>query len=462
MSDASGGPAKLFSTATDASTADDASALHPVLMAARTMLRRAASPAPPIPAAAADGGEDDGAASGSKDVRAVKCSEATLKIHGGAAHAEGHVDRPPPTDPKHPELTALRAAHEPRFGSRAGPAAEPAAAAAARKTQDSRAAAANMKVANSGVEAHRVSRWKKFGGSVIERLLQTANLIDANYLIDLAREGGVLPRGQDVPISAIITLKNVWRLQRWNEVFSLPVFVLSYPWLDREHPDRDGVQLQMIAPMLQSLVSAAVDGSGNKHATIGVMIDYCSLPQKPFADGEMELFQAGLAEMHAWYSHPFTHTLLVTKLPPGKYGNSRPYDERGWCFFEYRTASLIKNAELLWDIKNWRGPRSYDGLKATMKIGRSPPLAPPAIEAEMRQRIEKGTLSFSYASDIEPVIAMYKRGFINAFESYREMRSIPKGAGTSIYYGGLKWDGQAACAKRSCRPMLTSSALSSS
>jgi hypothetical protein len=140
---------------------------------------------------------------------------------------------------------------------------------------------------------------QKFGGPVIEQLLQTVNLLDARYLIALAAARGRLPRGQDVPPSAIITPDTVWRLQRWSEVFSLPVMVLSYPWLDKTHPDREGVQLRMIAPVLASMVAAAERGGG-KHATVGVMIDYCSLPQQPFADGERDLFEKGLAVMHAW------------------------------------------------------------------------------------------------------------------------------------------------------------------
>jgi hypothetical protein len=75
----------------------------------------------------------------------------------------------------------------------------------------------------------------------------------------------------------------------------------------------------------------------------------------------------------------------------------------GWCYFEYCTASLIKNAELLWDMSNWTGPRTYDSLRTTMKIGRVPPMSPPRVESEMRRRIAEGSLSFSYSADIEPV-----------------------------------------------------------
>lgn len=74
-----------------------------------------------------------------------------------------------------------------------------------------------------------------------------------------------------------------------------------------------------------------------------------------------------------------------------------------------------------------------------MIVGREPPASPPRVEAEMRRRIGDGSLSFSYAHDVEPVIAMYRRGFLAAFESYRELRCIEKGNMTSIFYGNLGW-----------------------
>lgn len=140
-------------------------------------------------------------------------------------------------------------------------------------------------------------RWLKFGGRVIETLLETACLVDARYLVALAKAGGVLPRCQELPPSARITLANVWQLRRWNYAYSLPVIVLSYPWLDRDHPDQRGELLRTIAPVLQTVVAAAGDG----HCTVGVMIDWCSLPQLPCTDTDRLVFERGLSEMHFWY-----------------------------------------------------------------------------------------------------------------------------------------------------------------
>ena len=59
-----------------------------------------------------------------------------------------------------------------------------------------------------------------------------------------ARIRGVLPRLQDMPEQALIGPDSLWRLKCWNLPWSLPVLVLSYPWLDADHPDREGEQLR--------------------------------------------------------------------------------------------------------------------------------------------------------------------------------------------------------------------------
>eukprot|EP00035_Acanthoeca_spectabilis_P029726 m.6178 g.6178 ORF g.6178 m.6178 type:complete len:581 (+) comp3807_c0_seq1:136-1878(+) len=287
------------------------------------------------------------------------------------------------------------------------------------------------------------SRWRKFGGLVIERLLETAVLVDAQYLVDLGRAGGVMPRMQDLPKSARITQDTLWRLQSWKVNFALPIVVLSYPWLESTHPDRHGVLLRGIADILALVASEAV-AHGGEHAAAGVMIDWCSLPQKPCTPAEQEIFDRGLSEMHYWYSHPFTHTLLLTTPRTDTGVVHRPYSTRGWCFFEHKMASLIKNSEILWDMANWKGQAAYADLRVTMTAGREPPSCPTRVEAEMRRRIEDGTLVFSYASDVEPVIAMYHRGFLNAFDTYRSIRCIPRGSGTSIFYGKLGWGSEEA------------------
>ena len=73
--------------------------------------------------------------------------------------------------------------------------------------------------------------WKQAGGLQLEEMVQKMDLIDLRYVVPLIEAGGVMPRWQDLPKSARITVHNLWRL---NTLvlggFALAVLVLSYPW----------------------------------------------------------------------------------------------------------------------------------------------------------------------------------------------------------------------------------------
>ena len=218
--------------------------------------------------------------------------------------------------------------------------------------------------------------WEETGGATLEPLLEHTALIDIRFLIGLARRGGVLPREQEVPACARITRDTLWRLHIWRELSSLPVLVLSYPWNDPFHPDQRGELLRTLMPIFEALLKqaqaplgAAIDDRWMEHATVGVMIDYASLPQHPRSEAEQTRFSLGLQTMHSWYVHPFTHVLLVATPPPTgvNYSNTRPYLGRGWCYFEMRMAALVKKHHLLWDFRNFHGqtgvlPPLYIGL----------------------------------------------------------------------------------------------------
>ena len=76
--------------------------------------------------------------------------------------------------------------------------------------------------------------WHSCGGAAIDALLKHTTLVDAEYLIDLASRGGIFPRCQQLPTKARITADTLPRLQTWAAPNSLPILVLSYPWLDTE------------------------------------------------------------------------------------------------------------------------------------------------------------------------------------------------------------------------------------
>ena len=256
-------------------------------------------------------------------------------------------------------------------------------------------------------------------------MLDHVDLIDARYLLALHEKGGVVPRWQHVPSTARINRASVWRLYNWERMFSLGILVLSYPWLDVAHPDQHGEQLARIAPILRHMLAFC----GGDAFTVGVLWDYCSLPQPPRTDAEAARFRSGLAALMTWFAHPYTHVLLVTTpLPTGAaYTNVRPYDARGWCEVERRTCHVSKCVHTLWDLSGYApaalealsGMQLYDALRAQLKTGRAPPLTPTAFAKSLRARVERGELSFSSPTDLELVLEMYRHGFVHVFETYR-------------------------------------------
>ena len=46
------------------------------------------------------------------------------------------------------------------------------------------------------------------------------------------------------------------------------MLVLSYPWLDKQHPDRKGEQLKRICPIFEAMLKLCSGG-----ATFGVMLE---------------------------------------------------------------------------------------------------------------------------------------------------------------------------------------------
>merc|ERR1719424_1484482 len=98
------------------------------------------------------------------------------------------------------------------------------------------------------------------------------------------------------------------------------------------------------------------------HGTMGVMIDFVCLPQKPFASAELKAaFGTSLSTINEWYVHTATYVLSVSMpAPEGEvYSNPALHESRGWCFFEKMLASVITNSDCLWDASRYE-----EGLEA--------------------------------------------------------------------------------------------------
>ena len=308
------------------------------------------------------------------------------------------------------------------------PEQEAAAAKAAQHIEEVAAAAEaapkkERAAAKDGIEREY---WALLGGGAIEPLLEHTPLIDLEYLVALAEGGGVMPCGrQNVPPAAFITERNLWRLKLWgkyNLKASLGVLVLSYPWLDWFHPDRLGAQLRRLLPFLKAMLAEAKRDS--PHCTVGVMIDFLCLPQKPFATEEDGArFKVSLKAINAWYFHQSTYTLLVTNPPPegADYSNTRLHRDRGWCFFEQAASMVVKDRNCLLDFGAYEGATEFGDKNAEpgtcigqMRAGRKPPIAPDAFGERMRARVASGELTFTANADMGFVIGQYEEGFVAA------------------------------------------------
>ena len=69
------------------------------------------------------------------------------------------------------------------------------------------------------------SKWDEMGCSSLKRALLDTTLVDAAWLADLADAGGILPRCQDVPEAAKVSLAE---MEAWGYAsFTVGVLVIS-------------------------------------------------------------------------------------------------------------------------------------------------------------------------------------------------------------------------------------------
>ena len=116
------------------------------------------------------------------------------------------------------------------------------------------------------------TRWDELGASACKQALRYTKFLDAAYLAQLADEGQTVPRCQDVPAWAVVTLQEM-EGSEFNDIGFLSALIISYPWLDADHPDIDGAQLRRLAFVPNAFANEAGQKEGGK---CGVFWDYCS------------------------------------------------------------------------------------------------------------------------------------------------------------------------------------------
>ena len=232
-------------------------------------------------------------------------------------------------------------------------------------------------------------------------------LVRMTYLIELStKKGGVLPRRQELPEEAFISVKELKQMyyssgdegdindDGSNHDKVLPLIVISFCWITAQHPDPKGEQLKTVAEALEREKAkyagldvcdedSDVGSSFGGFKEMGVFWDWPSLHQKDTAlfdpaqtpeakpeaeraafvealknktafyggeayeksrtPEEIEAFRKALHHsMDLWYAHQGTIVYKLTKLPEGCTTRKASYDDSGWTTYEGRTAELIK------------------------------------------------------------------------------------------------------------------------
>ena len=112
----------------------------------------------------------------------------------------------------------------------------------------------------------RDSAWDKYDGASLESELHVdeelgesaVRLIDARYLIELARQGGIFVRRQDLPEAAFLSLEALKRLPKGGkDADCLRIISVSHPWQHPDQPDPKGLNLKLLARVLKAFVEHA-------------------------------------------------------------------------------------------------------------------------------------------------------------------------------------------------------------
>ena len=297
------------------------------------------------------------------------------------------------------------------------------------------------------------SNWHSNGGAELEPLLAHTDVIDAAWLLQLARgeampeRKGVVPPWQLVPAEAKLSLST---LRRTNMGLKLPVAVLSYGWADKGHPDPTGALLRRLIPVLEVMAGSCTRGRAKgspdqKPAAWGIVWDFMSLPQRGYTAGydagaddrtpyQLARFLAGLTGINVWYGAKYTTTLVCDWPMPEGAVNAAPIEARGWCIFERRLSSVRKHADCCLALSRMPegkapGDGYYQSLEMCCRAGRLAPLAPDEYEATLQDGMSSGAVRFTNGKDATTVcIPQYRAGFLRLM-----------GEGGGLSFAGCAW-----------------------
>jgi hypothetical protein len=330
-------------------------------------------------------------------------------------------------------------------------------------------------------------------------------LLDARFLIALARRGGRLQRRKDLPERAFLPLSRLRRLRAGAAGgFCLRVAAVAMVWRTAEHPDPEGATLRQLARFLDLMTKDRHHGAGG---TYGVFIDVCSLtrfgvcapPPSPL-EAELLLTRA-LPAWSPFFAHPHTIVLQFSDMDatghrkcndgaphatintpthpptaaaaeadahtdadtndsarrgmrssltkmwesamhlPARTQLAPPPSERGWCFAALASSMLVKEGSFVLDVRKYDALLHRDIVRATTAC--TAERMPPLSPQDFGAQL--ATLPFADASHAGIIEQSYAHAFDTLFVPTR-----------ALVFAGFGWgDGEVHTLCRALRAAAT-------
>ena len=281
------------------------------------------------------------------------------------------------------------------------------------KTNPGKPPKAEVRMTTGKEAAANIDLKRYIGPESIWAALETKHvrLPKMSWLIQHAKKNDILPRRQEMPEEAFISVQELKDLYgEGNNDGVLPIIAISFCWDTASHPDPRGEQLQTVAAMMEKEKEkyATASGSFKGFSEMGVFWDWLSIYQKD-KDGnrtpfEQEGFRYALHEtMDLWYAHQGTTVYMLTQLPEGttrKVG----YSDSGWTTYERCSAEQIKKF-YLFDAK-WKLVLDL-GVEGDAAEARNWPVGPDDFDAMIDSK------TFTNGSDKDAVKALFRKMSIN-------------------------------------------------
>ena len=134
-----------------------------------------------------------------------------------------------------------------------------------------RMAARHIHGRTSEIRSQDSSHWDTIGASELKQALVDTVMVDAAWLAALAESAEILPRCQEVPQQAIVRLDEMeaWSLTNNAADQTVGALIVSYPWLDVNHPDPFGEQLRRMAFVFRAFAGSAQMRKGCRVGVFG-------------------------------------------------------------------------------------------------------------------------------------------------------------------------------------------------